>query len=104
MGGKLLILNLLPFKVSWGMSFTFSETLPESEIGLHNLIIEDKADATAYHIPEGTLLIYDPKNFAKNGTVSKVSSTAVVPNILTFFNVEIPGYMKYEKMDGLGAN
>ena len=35
MGGKLLILNLLPFKVSWGMSFTFSETLPESEIGLH---------------------------------------------------------------------
>lgn len=72
-----------------------------SELGLHNLVIEDKAGATAYHIPEGTLLIYDPQNPAKgNGAVKKVSSTAITPNILANFNIPIPAYMKLEKLEG----
>lgn len=75
-----------------------------AELGLHNLVIEDKAGATAYHIPEGTMLVYDPKHPAKNGGVKKVSSTAVAPNILQYFNVAIPSYMKYEKMDGLATD
>lgn len=74
------------------------------EIGLHNVIIEDKADSTAYHIPEGTLLIYDPQHPAKNNTVKQVSSTALAPNILANFNVEIPSYMKMEKIEGLSVN
>ncbi len=73
-----------------------------SDLGLHNLVIEDKAGATAYHIPEGTLLIYDPQHPANgNGTVTKVSSTAVTPNILANFNIPLPAYMKLEKMEGL---
>ena len=75
-----------------------------SEMGLHNLVIEDKAGATAYHIPEGTLLVYDPKSTPKNGAIQKISSTAIAPNILANFNVSIPSYMKMEKMEGLSAN
>ena len=88
-----------------GMLFFDGNEIKFTHIGLHNLVIEDKAGATAYHIPEGTLLIYDPQHPAKaNGAVTKVSSTAIAPNILANFNISIPDYMKFEKMEGLSVN
>ncbi len=75
--------------------------IPFKELGLYNLIIEDKADSTAYHIPEGTCLIYDPQLKPQTQEIKSVLSTAIVPNILQNFNIPIPPYMKYEKMDGM---
>ena len=74
------------------------------EFGLYNMIIEDKSDSTAYHIPEGTLLIYDPQHAASNQKIEKIPSTALAANILKNFNVNIPSYMKFEKIDGLSMN
>ncbi|MEO5571090.1 MAG: hypothetical protein ABIT08_01085, partial [Bacteroidia bacterium] len=74
------------------------------EFGLYNLIIEDKADSTAYHIPEGTLLVYDPQHTSAKQDVEKIPSTALVPNILKNFNVSVPAYMKFEKIEGLSVN
>ncbi|HNR18589.1 MAG TPA: hypothetical protein PKN75_00910 [Bacteroidia bacterium] len=73
------------------------------ELGIHNLIIEDKADSTAYHIPEGTCLVYDSTRDANTNAIEKISSTALVPNILKNFGIEIPAYMNYVPMQGLSA-
>lgn len=71
------------------------------DIGLYNLIIEDKADSTAYHIPEGICLVYDPQNPATAKDIKRVSSVALAPNILKNFDVKVPDYMTYEKMEGI---
>jgi hypothetical protein len=75
--------------------------VPFKEIGLYNLIIEDKADSTAYHIPEGICLVYDPQKAASTQEVKTVQSTAIVPNILKNFNIPVPSYMNYVPMEGI---
>jgi sulfopyruvate decarboxylase TPP-binding subunit len=71
------------------------------EIGLGNLIIEDQSGTTAYHIPEGILLIFDPKDLSLKTEIVKIPSTQVTPGILSNYNVEIPSYMAYSKTPGL---
>ena len=87
--------------VSNAVAIVDGKEVPFKELGLHNLIIEDKADSTAYHIPEGICLVYDPQQAATTQEVKTVSSTAIVPNILKNFNIPLPSYMSYVNMDGI---
>lgn len=65
------------------------------EMGLENTRIEDKSNTTAYHIPQGTLMIYDSRNAAKADTGRvQVSTLELAPTILNNFGLPVPRYMK----------
>jgi len=66
-----------------------------AEWGLEITKIEDKCGATAYHIPEGSLIIYDPVNYSMGVTErKKISSLSVAPYILKSFEIRVPEYMQ----------
>ena len=67
--------------------------IPLQHSGLENVKIQDRCGATAYHIPNGSLIIYAPA-FGLNGNeIASISTTEIAPTILKNFNVEIPSYM-----------
>jgi hypothetical protein len=75
------------------------EKVPFQTLGLTNEPIDDHTGSTAYHIPEGSLLIYDPQETSvKNSRVSGISTTAVAPSILQNFKLEVPAYMTTQRI------
>lgn len=68
------------------------ERVDHEAIGLVNLSLQDAAGANAYHIPEGILLVYDPKA-AGDGETRRISTVEVAPSILANFGAERPSYM-----------
>jgi hypothetical protein len=64
-----------------------------AEIGLSNLEILDKSGATAYHIPEGALFVYDAHAQDVDPTITKISTIDVCPQILSNYGVRIPQHM-----------
>lgn len=72
--------------------------------GLWNEPIEDETGSTAYHIPEGICLIYDPQDLSRKGPrISGINSKAVAPSILKFFGLPVPAYMVQERLAALAA-
>lgn len=68
--------------------------VPFADLGLKNVEIEDKSNASAYHIPQGTLLIYDPtRREVKRVARTQVPVTEIAPTILRNFAVPVPAYM-----------
>lgn len=67
--------------------------LPAAECGLENLEVEDKSTSSAYHIPEGTMLLYgaDTRPTAR---ASALSTLEVAPYVLANFGVSVPSYMR----------
>lgn len=64
-------------------------------VGLKNLHLQDAAGSNAYHIPEGMLLVYDPKEpAAPSATSSGISTTEIAPSIMRNFMVDRPGHMQ----------
>jgi len=64
------------------------------EIGIANVPIEDEVGAAAYHIPEGMLLAYDPRNeWRAPDTDEPVSTTRIAPTLLELQGVRRPDYM-----------
>jgi hypothetical protein len=73
-----------------GQEITFED------MGLINEEIEDKSNTTAYHIPQGSLFIYNPKDqHPKDTGRSQVSTLDIAPTILKNFSVPVPEYMKH---------
>lgn len=66
------------------------------ELGLRNVEIEDKSGTSAYHIPEGCLFIYDPRDQSVKTGRPTISTLDLAPTILKSFRVERPGYMARE--------
>jgi hypothetical protein len=65
------------------------------ELGLGIVEIEDKSGATAYHVPNGALLVYDPTaRAAPSAERTQVSTLELAPTILRNFALPIPGYMR----------
>jgi hypothetical protein len=62
------------------------------ELGLSNMEILDKSGATAYHIPQGTLLVYDP-SIGRNDVVTRMSTLEIGPRILANYGLKSPSYM-----------
>jgi hypothetical protein len=67
-----------------------------SDCGLKNVEIEDKSNATAYHIPEGHLYVYHPTNSATLGNhhAELVPTCELVPTILANYGIGEKDYMK----------
>ncbi len=68
--------------------------IPFPELGLENVRIDDSANTNAYHIPDGSLIIYDPKNRPENVERKRISTLEISPTILKNFAIEIPNYMQ----------
>ena len=64
--------------------------------GMENVKIQDRCGATAYHIPEGSFIIYAPARRLNGNDVAKISTKDIAPTILRNFNVAIPDYMSKE--------
>ncbi len=64
-----------------------------SDVGLENIVIEDESCASAYHIPKGSLLIYDPTRPPIVAEKKPISVRAIAPTLLELFNVPVPDYM-----------
>ena len=66
-----------------------------AEAGITNVPIEDEVGAAAYHVPEGMLLVYDPRNVAPPRTSGKVvPTTRIAPTLLALLGVNRPVYME----------
>jgi hypothetical protein len=64
-------------------------------LGLSNIEIEDKSGTTAYHVPQGALIIYDPADHTPRGAVRpQVSTLELAPSLLQGFGVPVPAYMR----------
>ncbi len=62
-------------------------------LGLENMEIQDQSGTSAYHIPEGCLLIYDPRSPEAKAAGPTISTLDVSPALLRNFGVDVPGYM-----------
>ncbi|MGH3508317.1 MAG: hypothetical protein ACRDO2_14055 [Nocardioidaceae bacterium] len=63
--------------------------------GLEAVEIEDRSDTTAYHVPEGILMIYDPTRFVTAGDGRpEVSVLRIAPALLENYGVPRPDYME----------
>jgi len=69
-------------------------TVSFAEAGLHTVWLDDKSGATAYHVPQGSLLIYDPLRRAANRGRTQVSTLELAPTLLRNYAVPIPSYMR----------
>jgi len=68
--------------------------LPLAEFGLEAVEIEDRSDTTAYHVPEGILVAYDPQAPATSSTRERVSALSVAPALLRGFGQKPRDYMR----------
>ena len=67
---------------------------PEN-VGIANVPIEDEVGAAAYHIPEGMLLAYDPRNEWLTPAIDEpVSTIRIAPTLLELQGVRPPAYME----------
>jgi hypothetical protein len=69
------------------------QVIPLSLSGMENVKIQDRCGATAYHIPQGSLLIYAPAKGLNGNEVTGISTMDIAPSILNNFNIAAPGYM-----------
>lgn len=67
------------------------------DLGIEIKQIDDQSGGTAYHIPEGALFVYDPKNPVSKSQNQTVDLRAVAPAILNYFDLKPPLYMNPDK-------
>jgi hypothetical protein len=70
------------------------ERLPLADFGLEAVEIEDRSDTTAYHVPEGILVVYDPAAPAAGTERPQVSALSVAPALLRAFGQKPRDYMR----------
>lgn len=63
------------------------------ELGIELVAIDDQANTSAYHIPQGTLLIYDPLERSEKQGFTQINSKEVAPSILRNYGAPVPEYM-----------
>lgn len=63
-------------------------------LGLATTQIEDMTNTNAYHIPEGCLLIYDPRESFSDLGRTCISTLDIAPAILRNFSIPVPQYMQ----------
>jgi hypothetical protein len=64
------------------------------ELGLESVEVEDGSDGTAYHVPEGILMIFDPAADRPREGRPQISALEVAPAVLRGFGAAVPAYMR----------
>jgi hypothetical protein len=75
------------------IAYLRNRPIPFVELGLAPLEIDDKTHSSAYHIPNGTLLIYDPLDRSPKPGFTQISTTEIAPALLHNYSIPIPAYM-----------
>lgn len=72
------------------------------DLGLHNEKIQEEATGTAYHVPEGSLIVYDPKkkDFKAERELN-IDTRRVAPSLLSNFGVKVPDYMNEQLISSI---
>lgn len=64
-------------------------------LGLENVRIQDEVGSAAYHVPEGVLIIYDPRADGRGEAgAGPISTTRIAPTMLALLDVDRPEYME----------
>lgn len=69
------------------------QVIPLAHSGMENVKIQDRCGATAYHIPQGSMIIYAPARGLNGNNVATISTTEIAPTVLRNFNISVPEYM-----------
>lgn len=69
------------------------EPFPHTELGFEITVVEDEGGSTAYHVPEGILLTYDPTADASTSERTRIETTDIAPCLLDHFGIDVPSYM-----------
>jgi hypothetical protein len=67
-----------------------------NDIGISNIMVQDKSASYAYHTPFGILIEYSPNRLGKKcipNNWQKINTLDVAPSILKSFDINVPGYM-----------
>ncbi|MEP2771238.1 MAG: hypothetical protein ABJH05_03750 [Fulvivirga sp.] len=64
-----------------------------ADYGLVNEPIQDEASGTAYHIPEGSLLVYDKHIQESSERIKGIDTKCILPSILEHFGIDKKEYM-----------
>ncbi|QSE98438.1 hypothetical protein [Fulvivirga lutea] len=80
------------------------EIINLKDYGLVNEPIQDEASGTAYHIPQGILIVFDPTNRDKAERVAGVNSKRIAPSILANFGVKPADYMQTNLIDAIAKS
>ena len=67
--------------------------LPFAELGFENVVVEDEAGQSAYHVPEGSLILYSPSMHKPSVSRAEVSTLEIAPAILRTLGIQPPPYM-----------
>jgi hypothetical protein len=84
----LIFLNLQTINISVGNTYFSIE-----DSGLQNMTIDDKSSSTAYHIPEGHLFSYHPKNATSDFLEEQLPTCDIVPIIMNNYGIKRKDYM-----------
>lgn len=69
------------------------QALPFERLGMSVVKIDDMSNNNAYHIPAGTLFIYDPMDASAKGDATQISTLDVAPAIMKNYSIKVPHYM-----------
>ena len=64
-----------------------------SDLGFANVAVEDGAGQSAYHVREGSLIIYPAPGRRVQRERAEISTLEIAPAILRTLGVESPSYM-----------
>jgi len=67
--------------------------LPFTALGFANVTVEDEAGQSAYHVPEGSLMVYPASPDRSCNGRSEVSTLEIAPAILRVLQVKPTSYM-----------
>ncbi len=92
----LIYLNLQEVTINVGNTY-----LSIDASGLKNIIIDDKSSATAYHIPEGHLFSYHPKNTVSDFNTEQLPTCDIVPILMNNYGIKRKDYMNQTSYSNL---
>ena len=70
-----------------------------SELGLNNKAIQGKKLMCADHVPEGSLIVHNPRSTSPQQSRARIPSTSIAPAILVRHGVEPPAHMRAEPLE-----
>jgi hypothetical protein len=71
-----------------------NRVVPLVEAGFGFFVHEDNVGCSAYHVPEGMMMVYDPTRKAAHAdTRTQISTLDIAPGLLRHFGVTPPSYM-----------
>lgn len=70
------------------------QAVDPAALGFENLRVDDRSGVTAYHVPQGALVVYQPGRPAAARGRTQISTLDVAPAILRAFGQSPPAYMR----------